>query len=124
MQPIRLNPFMTGQGSDQQQPDPIYQYAYPNQPKGGTQSIPLEPGADLLKVPVASASPPPPEFDTMHGGSVAGHADGYNTATPTDATPDTAPVPPVPLYQLSIAIHLAITIIAIFVIFQGPRVGC
>jgi hypothetical protein len=117
MQPIQRNPPMTGQGGDQQQPPPLYHYAHPN---------PREPGADLLKVPFASAplAPPVAESDTMHGGSVAGHADGYDTATPADATPETAAVQPVPLYQLSIAIHLAITIIAIFVVFQGPRVGC
>jgi hypothetical protein len=29
-----------------------------------------------------------------------------------------------PVYQTSVALHLIITIIGLFVIFNGPRVGC
>jgi hypothetical protein len=30
----------------------------------------------------------------------------------------------IPVYQTSIAVNLAIAIVAIFVVFNGPRVGC
>ena len=30
----------------------------------------------------------------------------------------------IPLYQISIAIHLLIAVVALFFVFNGPRVGC
>jgi hypothetical protein len=41
-----------------------------------------------------------------------------------DPTTATGVISPLPLYQLGVAVHLAITIITIFVVFNSPRVGC
>jgi len=51
--------------------------------------------------------------------------------TVTETVPETVPETItdsadtiIPLYQTSIAIHLLIAVIALFLVFNSPRVGC
>jgi hypothetical protein len=46
------------------------------------------------------------------------------TTTGATGNASTVSVHVLPLYQLSVVIHLAITIITIFMVFNSPRVGC